>query len=259
MPNPILQSSQFSQLLHHANGESAGKEEGEERIVPSYPCIVSTARMSWRRCSWVWSTLLLLGRLSCRLNRGRKAAVQAGWATPGWNTSEVLVERQWTLVRGGRQKMIGTALGNLGRPPHQCLLFTWLLPCHPNILFPLNLSTPLGLLQPLQKWSLVNMSEMDKISWFVPYSHDGNTSAVYITEETWVWSGSLCKCHPNKRLVRHFEWALLLPYFTQFTYPCFKLLLITWLEYSSYRVYRFISNVYQHLLLYQKFHVILFL
>lgn len=141
--------------------------------------------------------------------------------------------------------------------------FTLLFPYNPNALFSLNLSTLLDLsLQPIQKWSLINMSGMDKISWFVPYSHDANT-ILHILHLSLVWQHYTTSINVTQDSRSSSEWALLITCFTQFPYPCFKPLLITpvnTLEYNSLQYMDFFfPNVYQHFSLYQNFHVILFL
>lgn len=236
--------------------------EGDEGIVPCYPCLVSTARTSQWRWAWVWTTLLpVLGHLFPRLSHGREAAVQDGWAPPSWSASEVLVGRQRSLVRGGRQKMIGTALGNLNSSPSTP---------------PFHFASPRSPKSPLSPWRLCSIgsfaatvTEMESCQ----HEWNGQNQLICSIFSWWqismlhiydrvdlslVWQGYMASINVTqmKDSRSHFEWALLIPYFTQLTYPYFKPLLITLLntlEYNSYRVYRFFCKCLSALITITKF------
>ena len=73
-------------------------------------------------------------------------------------------------MRDSGQNMTGIALGNVGR----CYLTSpFELASSPPPLFTLDYSIPLDIsLQLLKKLGPINVSEMDKISCFLPYTHN---------------------------------------------------------------------------------------
>lgn len=73
-------------------------------------------------------------------------------------------------MRDRRLNMTGTALGNVSRC-YSTSPFDFA--CSPPPLFTLDYSTPLDISQLLlQKWGPINVSEMEKISCFLPYTQN---------------------------------------------------------------------------------------